>query len=190
MKNMVFPLLVLMLVAACAITQPAPTSTPVPPTEPLPTPLPEPTNTPRPPKPTKTPLSPPLFEVLFDGTDCTVDGPTELPSGDYAFTFIDESDWRGEVYLTYIDDDKNLQDQLDLQSEPGDWYPKPSWAHYDVDVSPWYDLPEDEVSEGRKVTTSVWRLKKVAEHIILCYVPSPAKIWFAAPIWIIDTSTD
>ena len=182
MQRTIFPLLVLMLVAACATTQPAPTSTPVPPTELPPTPLLEPTNTPRPLKPTKTPLSSPLFEVLFDGTDCTVDGPTELPPGDYVFTFIDESDWKGEVYLINIDEDKTFQDNLDLQSEPGDWYAKQSWAHYDVDVSSLYDLPEDEASEGRRVHTSAWRLNKVAEHTILCFVDSPRKLWFAAPI--------
>lgn len=44
MKNMVFLLIALLLVTACATTQPAPTSTPLPPTE-----LPPPTDTPVPP---------------------------------------------------------------------------------------------------------------------------------------------
>ncbi len=189
MKTMVFLLVALLLVTACATTQPAPTSTPLPPTEPPPTPLPEPTNLP-PPEPTETPLSPPLFEVFFDGTDCTVEGPTELPPGDYAFTFIDESEWKGELWLINLDEDKTFQDNLDLQSEPGEWYAKPSWAHYDVQVSSQYDLPEDEASEGRRVHTSAWRLNKVAEHTIFCYVPSPVKLWFAAPIWIVETPTD
>jgi hypothetical protein len=49
-----------------------------------------------------------------------------LPLGDYAFTIIDESDWKGELWLINLNEGKTLQDMLDLQSEPGEWYEKPS----------------------------------------------------------------
>ena len=75
------------------------------------------------------------FEITFDGNDCIVTGPAELPAGEHTFIFIDRSEIRGELWLLNLDDGKTFQDHLDLQSKPGEWYPKPSWAHYDSRVS-------------------------------------------------------
>ena len=126
------------------------------------------------------------FEVTFDGNDCTVTGPAELPAGDHTFIFIDRSDMRGELWLVYLEDGKTTQDQLDMQSEPGEWYPKPSWVYYDSKVS-----FESEELEGRRVDSSTWRLDRVGEHTILCYVAaSPQKLWFVAPIIVIEAPSE
>lgn len=69
---MLFLLVALLLVTACATTQPAPTSTPLPPTEPPPTEppptstqVPEPTSTPLPPTPIPSPTPFPPFRDEF-----------------------------------------------------------------------------------------------------------------------------
>ncbi len=141
--------------------------------------------------PAATPTSEPLpetvaeFEVTFDGNDCTVTGPTELPAGEHTFIFIDRSDMRGELWLIYLEDGKTIQDHLDLQSEPGEWYPKPSWVHYDSRVS-----SESEELEGRRVDSSTWKLDRVGEHTILCYVASPQKLWFVAPLIVVEAPSE
>jgi hypothetical protein len=124
----------------------------------------------------------PDFEVTFDGEDCLVSGPDELPPGDHTFKFIDKSGFGGELWLVYLKEDKTFQDHLDLQSEPGEWYPKPPWVSYDSRVS-----GESEESDGMRVDTEIWRLDRIGEHTLLCYVPSPAMLWFAAPLMIVDT---
>ena len=141
---------------------------------------------PIPPTPTSTSLPTPTpIVVTFDGNDCTVSGPTELPAGEHTFIFIDRSDMRGELWLVYLEDGKTFQDHLDLQSEPGEWYPKPPWVFYDSRVS-----IESQESNGRRVDSSTWKLDKVGEHTILCYVPSPQMLWFAAPLMVVETPSE
>jgi hypothetical protein len=124
------------------------------------------------------------FEVTFDGKTCTVSGPTELPVGEVTTKFIDLSDLGGELWLVYLKEGKTFQDHLDLQSEPGEWYPKPPWVSYDSRVT-----GESQESKGKRVDTETWKLDRVGEHTFLCYVPSPSMLWFAAPLMIVETPT-
>jgi len=138
-----------LFVTACTTSQPVPTHTSLPPTP-----------------------SPQPIEVIFTGNDCTVTGPTELSAGKHTITFIDESDMNAELWLISLRDGKTIQDLIDRQSEPGEWYPKPGWATYDTRLS----IVSKE-SEGRRVDFSTYNLFKVGEHTILCYVESPIKLW-------------
>ena len=170
-QQVMWTILITLLLVGCGA--PAATPTPIPPTETS--------------KPTSEPLPETVteFEVTFDGNDCTVTGPTELPAGEHTFIFIDQSDMRGELWLVYLEDGKTFQDHFDLQSEPGEWYPKPSWVIYDTRVS--FEFQE---SNGRRVDSSTWKLDKVGEHTIVCYVSSPQMIWFAAPFMVVETPSD
>ena len=161
-QQVIWEILIMLLLVGCGTTA----ATPTPTSEPLPETVAE-------------------FEVTFDGNDCTVTGPTELPAGEHTFIFIDRSDMRGELWLVYLDDGKTFQNHLDLQSKPGEWYPKPSWAHYDLRVS-----LESEELEDRRVDSSTWRLDRVGEHTILCYVPYPQKLWFVAPIIVVEAPSE
>jgi len=125
------------------------------------------------------------FEVTFDGSDCWVDGPHEVPVGDHTFNFINTSDFMGELWLVFLHEDKTFQDHIDLQSEPGVWYPKPAWVSYDSRV--FTDLLE---TSGSDVKTTTWKLDRVGEHTILCYVPSPQKLWFAAPVFVVGAPSE
>ena len=127
----------------------------------------------------------PKFEVTNDGKGCTVSGPTELPPGEHTFTFIDKSEWKGELYLSYLESGKTFQDNLELQSEPGEWYPKPPWVQYDIDIS-----HKSQELDEKRVDTDIWRLDKVGEHTILCYVDDPRHLWFAAPIMIVEENNE
>jgi hypothetical protein len=60
-----------------------------------------------------------VIEVTFDGNDCIVSGPSELPPGEVITRFIDMTDLNAELWMVNLDEGKTFQDQLDLQSEPG-----------------------------------------------------------------------
>ncbi len=170
-QQVMWAILIMFLLVGCSA--PAATSTLVPPTS-----TPKPTSEPLPETVTE-------IEVIFDGNDCTVTGPTELPAGDHTFIFIDRSDMKGELWLVNLDDGKTTQDLLDGQSEPGNWYPAPSWLDYDSQQS-----NKSEELEGRRVDTSTWKLDKVGEHTIVCYVASPQMIWFPASLMIIEAPSE
>ena len=94
------------------------------------------TPTPIPQTATPTPPSGPLpgfvaegIEVTFDGIECTVSGPTELPIGEHSFVLKDLSGQNQVLYVSYLLDGKTFQDFLDEQpNEPDVYLPKPSWV--------------------------------------------------------------
>ena len=119
------------------------------------------------------------FEVRFTGDDCLVSGPSQVTAGEYTFKFIQSKELKGELWLSNLEEGKTLQDLLDGQSEPSEWYPKPSWADYDKKISFEYETVND-----IRVIISTWSLEKVGVHTILCYLDIPEKkIWH---IWSID----
>ena len=93
--------------------------------------------TPTPVPPTPTPTSEPLPEydpdtilVTFTGNECTSTVPAELPVGEHQFVIRDLSANNPEFGLSvgYYLDGHTYQDILDMQSEPGEYFPKPSWV--------------------------------------------------------------
>ena len=126
-----------------------------------------------------------MIEVTFDGNDCIVTGPTELPAGEHTTIFIDQTDLVAELYLLNLEEGKTTQDILDGQSEPGEWYLNPGWVFYDRRIS-----TDSEESNGERVDTITWDLDKVGEHPIACYVPSPEKMWFVAHLWVVEAQSE
>jgi len=155
-----------------------PTPTPLPPT---PTPMP-PTPTLLPGTPTPVPPTPTPIVVTFDGNDCTVTGPTELPTGEHSFLLKDLSGQRQVLYVSHLLDGKTFQDMLDLQSEPGEWYPKPSWV-----IHPGR-RPTERIAEGEHLYTFV--LNKEGEHSIELYASSPRSLWFCAPLKVMEAPSE
>lgn len=118
------------------------------------------------------------FEIMFDGNDCIVTGPAEVPAGEYTFIFIDQSDRNAELWVANISDGKTFQDLVDMQPGPGIDYPKPEFVHYDPRIS-----RETEELEGRRVDTCIYNLDVVGEHAIYCGSVQPnAGLWFGAPL--------
>ena len=119
------------------------------------------------------------FEVMFDGNDCIVTGPAEVPAGEHTFIFIDQSDMGGELYVSNLNDGKTFHNLVDMQGEPGRYFPKPEWTHYDSRIS-----RETEKLEGRRVDTSTYNLDVVGEHVIYCGTYQPQGLWFGAPLFV------
>ena len=105
--------------------------------------------------------------------------------GDYEATLADLTDLKAELWIVYLEDGYTIQDHLDGQSEPGVHYPKPSWIDYDRRLSMEYQESDD----GRIETTS-WKLDRVGEHNIVCWVPHPQMLWIETALMIVETPSD
>ena len=125
------------------------------------------------------------IEARFDGEDCVVTSPAELAPGDYEATLIDLTDLKAELWIVYLEDGYTIQDHLDGQSEPGVWYPKPSWIYYDNRLT-W----NAHDSNGERTETSTWKLDRVGEHNIVCWVPNPQMLWVEAALMIVEAPTE
>jgi ABC-type transport system substrate-binding protein len=167
MKKVLFIMIVLLLVTACATTQPAPTSTSLPPTD---TSVP-PTQVPQP------------IEVTYDGKGCTVTGPTELPMGEHQFIFRDLTEKNADLYVEYFSEGKTFQDYLDLQSKPGEYVNYQPWAQQAIKRGTEWN----ESIDGKVYT---YLLNEEAEHIILIGENWSRNVWFCAPLWVIEAPSE
>ena len=162
--------LTLIVLAGCG-----PSAQPIPPT-PTSTSLPTPT-----PTPTSLPTPTPIV-VTFDGNECTVSGPTELPTGEHSFLLKDLSGQRQVLYVGHLLDGKTFQDLLDRQSEPGEYVPKVSWVIHAGKIG------TERIAEGELVYT--FSLNKEGEHAIYLGAADPLSLWFCAPLKVMEAPSE
>ena len=166
-------ILILLLVAGCnsykAVpeVQPIETSTSSPLT---------PTNTSGPPTPTLVAELILFGEVTFDGTECTVNGPSEVPRGVYYFIFNDESDKNLEIWLNQILEGKTFEDLVDWQEEPGVYLPPPTW------------IIHPKRTYSFEAETSIFYLDQVGDYAIL--VGSLQNLYFCEPFRVVEAGSD
>jgi hypothetical protein len=171
-QQVMWTILITLLVVGCGA--PAATPTPIPPTgtptttsEPLPETVAE------------------AIEVTYDGNECTVSGPTELPIGELSFVLKDLSEEMNvHLTVTRLLDGKTFQDLLDLQGEPGKFPPqRPSW----IDTPTLLGRTWNESIGGVVYTYS---LNKEGEYVILVSGSSPISVWYCAPLWVIEAPSE
>lgn len=192
MKLHVLPLAALLL-TSCSAGTAAVTSTPPPPPtstqEVVSTVAPSPsatvTSTPQPP-PTATQdlvstmvAVGPMIDVFFDGTECTVSGPTEVPTGNLVVRFTNASTadqlttpWVGRLYPG-----KTWQDYVEWIGVPG------SYHH---ETPEWFAIPTivRQVTESSTVSYRQYNLDVVAEYNLT--VESPGDhFWPCGPFNVI-----
>lgn len=159
-----------------ATTAPA-TTTPTraaPATEPASTPTTDTATLPEPPE---------AINVIFDGKECTVSGPTSVPTGEHYFV-VDSPRYFGlDLYVSMLVDGHTYQDLLDPQTEPGRYYPKPSWVVYatKVDGPPSGRILADDETEYQYTLDQ-------PEHLHAIYLGSPGTLWFCSPLEVTDGS--
>jgi hypothetical protein len=167
MKNTIYGSVALLLLTACAISKSVPASTTVPPTES--------SNA-----PTPTLMDDPILfgEVTFDGNECTVAGPLEVPRGYYYFILNDMSDKNLQLWVNQILEGKTFEDLLDWQPEPGEYVPPPKWIEhpsttYSVDAG-----------------TMVHVLDQVGVYTTLVGGYNPSSLWFCEPFRVVEADSD
>jgi hypothetical protein len=69
-----------------------------------------------------------VFDVAFDGTTCTVVGPTQVPAGVYSFFLTDSSSFGVEYAAIRAGDGHSYEDLVALQAAPGETFSLPPWA--------------------------------------------------------------
>jgi hypothetical protein len=113
-----------------------------------------------------------VFEVMFDGVECEVNGPSQVVAGTYPFVITDVSGMEGaDVRTMVIGEGYTYDDVLALQSEPGEYIRPPDW----VELSPIAFVTfEGELQENQTVKTLDL---EIATHAISVGTGSPSGIW-------------
>ena len=178
-QQVIWAILITFLLVGCG----APAATPIPPTA-IPSPIP-PTATPT---PTSEPVPgsvPEEIEVTFDGNECTVSGPTELPMGDHSFVLNDLSEMNAELWVLRLLDGKTFQDLLDERGEPGMWWPQPGWVGYARHAG-----GPLKNANGGEVWTYLVDIE--GDYVIMVgeYTPASKRIWFCPPLKVIETLSE
>lgn len=166
---------------ACTTSQPIATHTSLPPTL---TSMP-PTYTSLPPTHTSLPPTqlPPPFEVTFDGNECIIAVPAELPAGKYSFVLKDLSGADMDFYLSLINEGHTFQDLLDMQSEPGEFYPQPYWTHHPTKLAQKWD-------ESYGGTVYTFLLVEIGEYVSSVGRYDPDSNWYCAPFQIVEAPSE
>jgi hypothetical protein len=165
-QQVVWIILITLLLVGCDV--PAATLTPFPPTAA--------------PAPTSGSMIGSVIEVTFDGTECTVSGSTELPIGEYSFVYKDLSEENVPFWVARLLDGRTFQDLLDLQSEPGEYYPKPSWTVYPSGSWTW--------NESIDAGVYTFSLDKEGEYATAVGGDFPPSLWLCAPLWVIEAPSE
>ncbi len=74
------------------------------------------------------------IEVTFAGDGCTVSGPDQLPVGTGEFVVTNLTDEFLQLYVGPLDSGYDFQDLIDLQQQPGEMLPQPTWLHHAVEL--------------------------------------------------------
>lgn len=149
--------------------------------EPTPTNLPpRPTVTEIPPTPTSIPPTeiPIIFQLSFDGEECTLSGPAEVQPGEMSIRLVDLTDNDNGIWTGLITDGHTYQDLLDMQSEPGDYFRKPDWVVYPTKTGAQKD------SEGSRIST--FNFTEAGEYNVNVGKSLPASLWFCGHFFVVD----
>ena len=174
MRKLILQVLVLSVLAACDSANPLPTPTLLPPTHP---PF---TSTP---PSISTPELPPIFEITFGEGGCMSIAPAVLPPERYSFAYIMTDETIDDLNITLLTEGYTIDENMALQSEPGDYFRKPDWAKDAPLVGKkWSD------SYGAEVLTFALKLEGTYAVTIGGYNPNSA--WFCPPIEISEDLSD
>lgn len=130
------------------------------------------------PTPTTTPGGD--FDVVFDGDQCTVTGPSSLPAGTYTFVLTDNIDRSHvELWVREYVDGHTQQDDVDLQDAAGGpsvEISKPPWV---VNTRVVYDVPRLDLAANQKQYSSAL---EPGPHGMNIGAASPqGQLWFCFP---------
>jgi hypothetical protein len=68
-----------------------------------------------------------IFEIIFDGNDCSIVGSNEVFPGNYMFSLTNNTDQKVDIAVTHLIDKHTYQDLLAMQSVPGEPFVKEYW---------------------------------------------------------------
>lgn len=108
------------------------------------------------------------FTVTFDGTECTLSGPKEIKTGEYPFFVENQAEYTLWVGVWYPQGENTNLDFIDLQREPGLYFPVPSWGIFSKSkYSPQEDVYIYFLDEVGEYSIFLWRLED-PKHLWIC----------------------
>lgn len=124
------------------------------------------------------------IDVTFDGSECIVAEPSEVPPGEYSLLFTDDSDLGAVLFARQLVDGYTYQDALDAQEEaggPGSYWPRPAWA---ADVDPHFNPPEIDLADNQQLLNIT---VAPGNHLIALYTTEgPELIWTCGPLDVVE----
>jgi len=118
------------------------------------------------------------FEVTFDQNHhCVVNGPAEVPPGDYLFRLTNQSDRKVDMAVTHLIEGHTYQDLLDLQNEAGEPFIKVYWMS-----QPYYFTHDHQVW--------TYSLEEAGEHVILVLQHMFVGSWICDPFMVTEAETE
>ncbi|TET35286.1 MAG: hypothetical protein E3J69_05375 [Anaerolineales bacterium] len=115
-----------------------------------------------------------MIEVTFDGKECTITGQTELLTGEQLFVYKNLSNMELDLWAGRFLDGHTAQEYFDLQSEPGEYYEKPSWV-----VEPRQEGTGGDASDGGEVF--ILHMDDEGEYILALGSYGPLSLWNCLP---------
>lgn len=125
----------------------------------------------------------PAIEVTFDGNKCTVSGATEVTRGVNSIVLIDLSGEIDDLQALHLLDGHTYQDLIDLQGGPGKNYTGQSWIVQSMRIGKKWNE-----SIGGDVYT--FYLQDEGEYSIVVAKLNPIKVWFCAPLKVIEAPSE
>lgn len=160
-----------------------------------PTSMPTSTNTPTPNPPTASPTSIPptapptptieplpglvpegIIATFTKKEECTISGPTELPTGEYTFVLRTLGELKGILYVSYLIDGKTSQDLLNLEMESGHYW------HGAMKILVVADVKDGWRNESRNERYVIYLLEE-GEHLVYRETSNPHVQWYCGLIW-------
>ena len=114
------------------------------------------------------------IEIIWDGYECTVSGPTELPLGEQEFVYKNLSEEELDLWVGRFIGGHTFQEYLDLQGEPGEYYEPPSWV-----VEPNQKGTGGDASEGGEFFTLTLDIE--GEYAFVLGSGGPLSAWNCTP---------
>ncbi len=111
-----------------------------------------------------------------------MEGPAEVPPGDYTFVLFNETDDPQALYVSYVFDGHTYQDLVDMQGTPGRYWPKPDWVEYADVLDGW-------MNESRTVYFATYALEE-GEVVVYTGSNRPATLWFCAPLKVTEAASN
>jgi hypothetical protein len=121
------------------------------------------------------------IEVTWNGTECTVSGPAELPAGEHTFVLYDLDKQIANLAVSRLVQGKTFQDMLDKQDEPGEDFAWPSWARAAILRA----APSKEADGGEVRVFFLKNEGEYAMHLRICLIDPTSPVGTICPehIW-------
>lgn len=139
------------------------------------------------PLPTSTPEpSIDMGDVSYDGTDCDVNLPDEIPPGRYSLTWVDNSDLDLHIYVSRLTDGHTYEELIGGQNgsdnDPYEFMVRPEWLRHAIEPGSAKEAPG-----GGEIHTYILR---EGEHAVYVARESPFYLWICAPLRVVDGSSE